>query len=264
MSLGIAILTEEGVIMATESLGTLLTTKHQEVEYKCSECGTEGIPNMICIECSKTIGPVPRFSHQSPVSHTFFCQKLFKINSHVGVITIGNIKISKIKVQHILYQFTLWLKQNNKYDDWCKNTVENWQKYCDDKNLLKEHSGRTELIFAGIGTKGTIVPYAINIIHENGEIKLESPIETGITVAGAHDIIDKMFGEDSIKQYPVKEFPLQDAVEFAKFLIQTQIGVDKYICRIPRVGGDIDIAVIHPTYGFKWVQQKKLQNILES
>ena len=264
MSLGIVVLTEEGVVMATESLGTLLTTKHQAIESECSECGHEGKPNLSCAKCNKVFGPVPTFSHQSPVSHTYYCQKLFKINPYVGVITVGNVKLGNIKVQHHLYQFILWLEQQKKSDDYCEEMVNHWQAYCTAEQIIKNHTGKTELIFAGIKLKGTILPYAVNVIMENGEFHVETAKEFGISVAGAHDIIDKIFGGDGIKQFPVKEFPLQDAVEFAEFLIQTQIGVDKYICRISQVGGDIDIAVIHPTYGFKWIKQKKLQQILES
>ncbi len=264
MSLGIAILTEEGTVLATESMGTLLTTRHQEIESKCTECGYDGKPNISCVKCNKVFGPVPTFSLQSPVSHTFYCQKLFQINDQVGVITIGHTKINGLRIQHLIYQFINWLQQNNNFNEYCKNMVQYWQEYCSDQNLLENHNGKTELIFAGTGTTEMINQYAIVVVHENGELKLKSPIEFGVAMAGAHDVIDKMFGDDGVKQYPVKEFPLQDAVEFAKFLIQTQIGVDKYICRIPRVGGELDIAVIHPTYGFKWVQQKKLQQILES
>ncbi|MBN2010843.1 hypothetical protein JW960_15960 [candidate division KSB1 bacterium] len=264
MSLGIAVLTEEGVVLATESLGTLLTTKYQAIELTCNECGFEGKPNISCGKCNKILGPVPTLSHEKPVSHTYHCQKLFQINSYVGLITIGKTKISGIKIQHRLHYFLTWLQEKQIIDDYCQNIAEHWITYCKKGKILTNHSGRNEFIFAGIKSKGSLEPYSTKITIEDDTIQVETQLDFGLIMAGSCDVIDKIFGENGIKYYPVKEFPLQDAVAFVEFLIKTQIGVEKYMNRISRVGGEIDIALIHPIYGFKWVKQKKLQQILET
>jgi hypothetical protein len=58
---------------------------------------------------------------------------------------------------------------------------------------------------------------------------------------------------------------LQDAIEYARFLIRTTIDFQRFTDgtnsdkgSIPGVGGDIDIAVVTPT-GFEWISRKSLR-----
>lgn len=64
---------------------------------------------------------------------------------------------------------------------------------------------------------------------------------------------------------------LQDAVDFAIFLIRTTIDMQRFSDGIsldpgdiPGTGGPIDIAVIRPNEGFSWVQKKELKGELRS
>ena len=262
MSLGLVVLTDEGVVLAAESLGTLLVQKQSTIKSKCPKCNEEIQPNIACPKCSTILGPTPTFSMQIPATHTYYCQKLFKINKTTGLIIVGNPTFGSIKAQQIIFSFINWLKQKSKINDYTEQILQDWQEYCDEAKVLEKHTGKTELAFAGIILKDIVVPFVQNIIIENGKMIKGTTINSGIMAIGVHEILDKMFGGGGIAEYPVKEFPLQDAVEFIEFLIKTQIGVDKYTARIPRVGGDIDIAIVHPNYGFRWVKQKELLKMI--
>jgi hypothetical protein len=54
--------------------------------------------------------------------------------------------------------------------------------------------------------------------------------------------------------------PLQDAIDLAKFLVETAILYDTFTRRngIVRVGGPVDLAVITRHQGFRWIQRKRL------
>jgi len=51
---------------------------------------------------------------------------------------------------------------------------------------------------------------------------------------------------------------LNDAVDFARFLIRTTADYQRFAKVVPIVGGPIDIAVITKWAGFRWVQRKTL------
>ena len=78
--------------------------------------------------------------------------------------------------------------------------------------------------------------------------------------------LDKALGESKL-DYNVDywSMPLQDAVDFATFLVHTTIQMQRFsdgIMLAPgdsaNCGGPIDVAVIDPNDGFRWVQHKTL------
>ncbi len=58
-------------------------------------------------------------------------------------------------------------------------------------------------------------------------------------------------------QYPVlfDGMPLQDAIDYAVYLINVAIGRYRFVVGAPLCGGEIDVAVISPT-GFTWIKRK--------
>lgn len=261
MSLAIGITTEDGIVLAAESLGTLMGISSQQLNVQC-KCGYQGPANLTCPNCNSGFGQMPSIPNVIPTSHTHYCQKLFKINNQLGLTIVGNSKLHNIIIQQWLMKFRAYLESNKKENADISVISKEFINFFNQENNSVANNGNTEIDMYGYDLN--LIPCHSKIVI-NGNIINENPSNGyGITVAGVHEILDLMFGNGGINNYPVHEFPLQDAVEFANFLMKTQIGVDKYSNRIPRVGGDIDIAVIHPDVGFKWIQQKGLQRILES
>jgi len=58
-------------------------------------------------------------------------------------------------------------------------------------------------------------------------------------------------------------FSLQDAVNYAEFMIRTTSNHQEFSQRMPTVGGNIDIALVTPFDGFQWVRQKDLSQTIE-
>ena len=53
--------------------------------------------------------------------------------------------------------------------------------------------------------------------------------------------------------------PIQDAIDLARFLVETTIGFVRFAVFLPKsVGGAVEIAAITKHEGFRWVQSKRL------
>jgi hypothetical protein len=51
--------------------------------------------------------------------------------------------------------------------------------------------------------------------------------------------------------------PIQDAIDLARFLVETTIGFVRFAVFMPKsVGGEVDVAAITKHEGFRWVQRK--------
>ena len=55
----------------------------------------------------------------------------------------------------------------------------------------------------------------------------------------------------------VPAMPIQDAIDLARFLVETTIGFVRFSVFLPKsVGGAVEIAAITKHEGFRWVQRK--------
>lgn len=68
----------------------------------------------------------------------------------------------------------------------------------------------------------------------------------------------KVMMSESYSTLTVPAMPIQDAIDLAKFLVETTIGFVKFsfLRPVKTVGGPIEIAAITKHEGFKWVQRK--------
>ncbi|HEV2612947.1 MAG TPA: hypothetical protein VGU61_21995 [Noviherbaspirillum sp.] len=58
----------------------------------------------------------------------------------------------------------------------------------------------------------------------------------------------------------VEAMPMQDAIDLARYLVETTIGFVKYsVSRAKTVGGPIEIAAISKHEGFQWIQRRDVQ-----
>lgn len=72
------------------------------------------------------------------------------------------------------------------------------------------------------------------------------------------DRIKRMTNENLQTRIAFDGMPLQDAVNFCKFIIQTTVGWCTYAIGSPACGGPIKLATITPGSGFNWVTPPKL------
>ena len=88
----------------------------------------------------------------------------------------------------------------------------------------------------------------------------------GSTISGSQEVVQAIWGlykTQPENQPPYPLFSLQDAIDYAEFLIRTTIDHQRFSRTMPSVGGDIDIALVTLFDGFQWIRQKPLGEVLE-
>jgi 20S proteasome alpha/beta subunit len=84
----------------------------------------------------------------------------------------------------------------------------------------------------------------------------EISMKHGLTMAQAAEARDKLAPE-LYELLFLEAMPIQDAVDLARFLVQTTIGFVKFsVGRAKTVGGPIEIAAITKHEGFKWIERR--------
>jgi 20S proteasome alpha/beta subunit len=78
----------------------------------------------------------------------------------------------------------------------------------------------------------------------------------GTTTEQLDDVLKKLYPH-TLENLILPAAPIQDAIDLARFLVETTVGFFRYsVRRAKTVGGPIEIAVITKYEGFKWVQRK--------
>jgi len=81
--------------------------------------------------------------------------------------------------------------------------------------------------------------------------------------SGATESVVTLLSRGFPSQIIFESMPLQDAVDFAEFVLNMTIGASRFEVGSPVCGGPIDLAIIRPDVGFKWYKQKSLQELIE-
>jgi hypothetical protein len=93
------------------------------------------------------------------------------------------------------------------------------------------------------------VPKRINISEEG-------KIQYGVLRGGDTSVIDRLIAEQFKPLFAA--MPLQDAIDYAIYLIRTTIDTLRFEPRFPSVGGDIDVLAMTPGEGPHFIQRKEL------
>lgn len=89
-----------------------------------------------------------------------------------------------------------------------------------------------------------------------GTIREEGIKALDLTAEQMTEMLNKVYPH-SIEPMIMHAAPVQDAIDLARFMVETTIGFTKFsINRTNSVGGPIEIAAITRHEGFKWVQRK--------
>ena len=98
------------------------------------------------------------------------------------------------------------------------------------------------------------------------EMKSNVIDELGCTVSGKQEVSVALWGVDATdprSKPPFHLFSLQDAIDYAEFLIKTTSEHQRFSTKIPNVGGAIDIALLTPFDGFEWIRRKSFGQVIK-
>lgn len=105
------------------------------------------------------------------------------------------------------------------------------------------------------------IPYVYNINVEKNTIKRVNVRPDGqrwpggVSRGGATEVVNRLISADNLPEFGL--LPLQDAVDYAIFLVDVTIRAMRFEPGVDTVGGPIDVLVITPKEAF-FVQHKEL------
>lgn len=260
MTLVVSLRIADGLVLATDSLST---TQGKigiaaDLNVKCPECNKE-------IELKKLQMPIISVAS----STRSFAQKLFPFRERFGVATNG----MGILNQRTIYYHMKVLEDKFKNANFksVNEISEEMKKYFDEEikkqiiDLDKAPDNFYPLGFQIVGYDEELNGKTIKVnIGKNSTMKTYEGI--GCTVSGDIDVVVQLWklGKDKPPQgAKYDSFSLQDAIDYAEFLINTTATYQRFANMIPAVGGEVDIALITPYRKFTWIKNKRLTKILE-
>lgn len=234
MSFIIAVYTNEGIIMASDSRTTYTTTV---------PLSTGVVEKRIGVQITDT------------TYKTFLCQ------DRIGISTCGAGDVNGVPITGYIEDF---IKQDTNKD----STVESVAKGLLSYFTRFEPLPATNFLVAGYNVEGT-QRELMRVYINSKEIIPENCLSPGASWDGETDIFKRIVkpvainnGDGKYFDLPAYStgfnfFTLQDAINYAEYAVDVTIKTMFFQDRVKTVGGPIDILAIKPTGGF-WIQRKDL------
>lgn len=258
MTLNVSLRVPDGLVIASDSLSTVT-----------GRIGIAANINTECPKCKEKIKltdlkmpPVP-----FPTSTFSFAQKLFPFQGKYGIACWGmasiNNKSTFYHVQHLETGQKSIIKKVSTVAQAFRDYF-HLQLRKQIKDIKDAPDNFIPLGFQIVGYDEEIGKTEMVDIGKHSEIK--ERLELGCTITGDGKVVSSLWdlGKKNTQQKAnYGSFSLQDAVDYAEFLIQTTAGYQRFANMIPTVGGSVDIALVTPFKKFTWIKRKKLMEVLE-
>ena len=263
MTLIVSLRTPDGIVLAGDSLLTLMGQGQLETKT-----------NVACPQCNHQHEIQQTFRLPAVPATTFsYAQKVLPFYEAFGVGTFG----AGLLADKSIYFAIRLLEQKFKQDKRIFTSVTEVAKEIGRElhNLLaeqlkKENASVDSLpehqLLLGVQVVGYDGPTPKTVTVDVGKNVQDQVFKDfGCSATGSREIVDaiwELYGKHPSSQPPYPAFSLQDAIDYAEFLIRTTIGHQRFAMTVPNVGGDIDIALVTPFDGFQWIRRKSLGKIL--
>lgn len=265
MTLNVSLRVPDGIVLASDSLATLsaLITQQINAETKCQKCGER-------VEIRGIKAPPVTV----PSSTWPFAQKLFPILGQFGLATHGSGFVNGRSIYNHIVELepTLPSKSDgNLFDEICDKIVDyfreqlvaEWKKSNVREDLQPDHFRPIGFQLVGYAKNQEGEPAPQTRIIKIGRVpSVEQANEIGSSVSGDTAVVRLLWPKGQTGAN-FAAFSLQDAIDYAEFLIRTTSNYQRFSGRMPTVGGEIDIALVTNHLGFRWIAQKKLYRMLE-
>jgi hypothetical protein len=266
MTLNVSLRVPDGIVIASDSLSTVSQPVSQtvNVKAKCDQCG-----NLLEIK------DVPTKVVSVPASTWPYTQKVFPFLAHFGVAIFGSNfvndrsmyshisdLVSKLRAEQGI-DFSLDLVTDRISDHFVDQLKKEVTKAGFNPDLQPDNWAPFGFHLVGFTFDENHEPAAQSRAIQIGkEAKVEKWEGIGCSVTGDPTVVNKIWGGSNPPGYHV--FSLQDAIDYAKFLIRTTADYQRFSGNLPNVGGEIDIALVTARRGFQWISQKPLYKMLET
>lgn len=260
MSLVVSLRIADGLVLAADSLSTVhgRMSVAADLKVKCPKCNKEMELKDI------KMPPIPTAS-----STRSFAQKIFPFGEKFGVASWGMSILNRKTIYFHMKELEEKSK-NTKFDS-VNELAQQLKRYFSGeiekqiKDLKQAPDSFYALGFQIVGYDKELTGKTIEVnIGKKSRIRIHEGI--GCTVSGDIKVVVQLWGLG--EQIPAQRtnyhsFSLQDAIDYAEFLINTTTTYQRFANILPTVGGEVDIALITPFRKFAWIKSKKLTRILE-
>lgn len=264
MTLIVSLRIPDGIVIAGDSQSTMVGQGQLEAttDVTCPACNHQHQ-----IQQKLPMPPVPATTFS-------YAQKVFPFCGKFGVGTFGT---GLLAGKSIYFAMRLFEQQIKESKTSLGGVTEVARKIGDEiQDLLTEQlklegtsietlpQNQFPLGFQVVGYDDT-EPKTIQV-YVGKEVNRRVRNQLGCTFSGSGEIVQAIWGlhkRQPERQPPYHVFSLQDAIDYAEFLIRTTIAHQRFSQTIPTVGGEIDIALVTPFDGFQWIRQKPLGKVLE-
>ena len=260
MTLIISLRIPDGTVIAGDSLSTNMAQMQiqGQIDVTCPQCGHQ----------HKT-GPQPIAEANVPASTFSYAQKIFPFLGKYGVGTSGFGQLAGRTIYFAIRELEQELSSKgtkvrgvtkaaeaigNRALELLKQSV---------PNVDQAPDTWTAVGFQVVGYEGS-TPRTINV-EIGKQVKTEVFDGLGCTRTGQSRVVDaiwQMYDHDPEDQSAYDGFSLEDAINYAEFLIETTASYQQFSRAIPGVGGAIDIGLVTPFENFRWIKQKPLARTL--
>lgn len=262
MTLIVSLRIPDGIVIAGDSLATMMGNMQAKVQLDvvCPEC-----KHQHRVDAEIGLGNLP--------STTFsYAQKVFPFLKEYGVGVFGSGQLAGKTIFFAMREYENELvKEKNQFPEGVSNVANAIGNYLHD--LLKKQVEKDGKKLEEMDEKWH--PMGFQVVGYDGqdpktiEVNLgkENTIniyeKSGVTVSGASTMVGMLFDryKKNPQEQPIYEiFSLQDAIQYAEFLISTTASQQQFSRSIPKVGGQIDVALVTPFDNFQWIKRKKLSS----
>lgn len=267
MTLNVSLRVPDGIVLASDSLATLMSLVNQKVnvEGNCQSCGAK-------VEIKDVQTPPMTV----PSSTWPYAQKMYPIQERYGLATYGSGFVNNRSIyNHIIELADRFPASADNEDHLEKMTrfivdyfrdqlLAEWKKTGVDVNLQPDdfHPFGFQLCGFTKDPNGDPVPHT-HLLRMGKTPSITKIDSIGCTWSGDGSVVGLLWPKTGVGAANFQAFSLQDAIDYAKFLIRTTADFQRFSGRLPTVGGEIDIALITNRRGFRWIEQKPLYRILD-
>ena len=266
MTLIVSVISADGIVIAGDSLASLLgqVNVSQSNDITCPKCNHQHVVQ------ANFRGNV----RQSTYAHT---EKVFPFLNKYGIGVFGAGLIGNFSVNFLIRSFEDYVKPRIAKGSLYINGVSDLARELgvNQHSLLVKEIERQEQslyefpenhLLVGVQVVGYELkqPKIIEVLLGK-EVKMN--VFEGIACyASGNTKIVEMIREHYKKEIGTEPlyqiFSLQEAIDYAEFLIRTTIDYQRFSPDIPNVGGSIDIALVTPYDDFRWIRQKPLAQLI--
>ncbi|MDE3067606.1 MAG: hypothetical protein KGJ60_08650 [Verrucomicrobiota bacterium] len=267
MTLNVSLRVPDGIVIASDSLSTLTQAINQKMNITatCEKCGAP-------IEIKDVQTPPVAI----PSSTWPYAQKLFPIQKRFGLAIFGSAFVNSRSMYNHVIELAPKLPSANECGDgftaigkfiadyFHQQLQIEWEKANVDPKLQPDNFWPFGFHFVGFAKDGDGEPTAKTSLIEIGRVPRVRVFDgIGCTWSGDGSVVSLLWPPSLGAGANFTVFSLQDAIDYAKFLIRTTADYQRFSGKLPTVGGDIDIALVTNHRGFQWIAQKELYRILD-